>query len=1637
MLAAQLTAQEDEDAGGPLVRLLENTLSNDSRNIQVVGLSGALSSRATIEKLVVSDPDGPWLTLSGAVLDWNRLALIRGRFSVNTLSADRIEIARAPLPDPNAPVELPDPEAQPFALPDLPVAIEISAFDIGEILLGEELLGTAAELAVNGKLNLAGGALDTALSVNRLDRVGDALTLNASYANETRTIGLDVTLTEAEGGLLSNVLNIPDRPSVVFTAKGEGPVEDFLTDIALSTNGVRRVGGEVELLGLATDGGDDGLGFRAELSGDLRPLMQPDFHAFFGADTALDVAGSRGTDGRLTIDTLSLASQAMIIDGDLAIAAGGAPERVRLTGAIQPLPGQSRIVLPVTGGQTTIEAVHLDGSFDAAVGEGWALTLDMRGLNRPDITLDDVTVRGAGQIEMQDGAQMSGTVSAAVQGLAVPDPTLSDAIGTDITLDGAFDLPGDGTLGLNDFVIAAAGLRATATARINGLNSGFELNGQAQLDANDLSRFAALAGRPLSGAISASLEGRGAPLGGQFDLVANGSATDLRVGVSEADALLAGETMITLDAARGANGISLRRFEIDGAQVSALGSGAVRTTGTTLDFDAELVDLGLLVPQYPGAATLTAALAQSPQTKDWKAAIQLDGPEKMFADIDAELGANGDVDANYAAELPALERFVPQLEGPVTLAGQAQRNGGTGAAEATLRVDGPDALLADVAAQLDADGIANAHFSAALSKLEAFVPQLIGPATFEGNLTGDVNAQAFEGVVRVEGPSALAADLNGSFAMVGPTDLRFEAVLGELERFVPQLVGLAKLDGSLERRTAQSDWVAQVEVAAPEDFSASLNGTLAENGDAAVTYRAAVPKLETFVSQLPGAARLNGAVQRDTAQGTWAGTVRMDAPQDIFADIRGIMTDASTAEVTYLAELPQTEAFVPQLVGASRVSGQINRDTGQDWAGHVQVDAPASILADIRGTLTAAGIAESTYFAQVPRVELFVPQLAGEARVWGNGAANLNRASYTGVLRATAPQEISANIEGSYAQNGPASLTYRALVPQLETFVAQLPGLLHLSGDVNRSDDGRQWIGTTTLSAPGDIRADVNGAVEEGGTIRVTYDAEVPRLQAFVPQLPGLATLNGQVNRDASGTDWSGDLKFAGPGDIRALLDGALTDGGGADIKFDATMPRTERLLPGFPGTLTAQGSAQRQTGRWTVDVSSQTPASGTLALTGTYDEATTTADMRASGQVQLAAANSFIQPNSLEGPLQFDLAVQGPPELNSVQGNISMSGVTIAVPQIKNAIEAFGGAVTLNGGQASVALAGDLRTGGGFRIDGPVQLQAPFNGTIDMRFLNMILTDQVVYETIVNGGVRVAGPLTGNATLSGQIDIGETEINVARAGGAPGVAPIPDLIHEGESAAVYQTRAHAGMVAEETENRDGGGPAIALDLVVSMPNKIFVRGRGLDAELGGSIKIEGTTANIRPSGEISLIRGRLDFLTRRLELTKGVVSLLGTLEPFLEFAATTETSEGAATLLIEGPATAPEITVTSDPERPTEEALAMLVFGDQFTNLSPLKVAQLAAGFARLTGSGGSLTDGARSGLGLSNLDLTTDDEGNAAVGAGAYLSDNIYTDVIVNTQGDTELNINLDVTQSFTLKGSVDNEGDTSVGMFFERDY
>src|SRR5690606_17383955 len=157
-----------------------------------------------------------------------------------------------------------------------------------------------------------------------------------------------------------------------------------------------------------------------------------------------------------------------------------------------------------------------------------------------------------------------------------------------------------------------------------------------------------------------------------------------------------------------------------------------------------------------------------------------------------------------------------------------------------------------------------------------------------------------------------------------------------------------------------------------------------------------------------------------------------------------------------------------------------------------------------------------------------------------------------------------------------------------------------------------------------------------------------------------------------------------------------------------------------------------------------------------------------------------------------------------------------------------------------------------------------------------------------------------------------------------------------------------------------------------------------------------GPVTDIQPVGGFKLIRGRLGILGQRITFDEGTVTLVGDLDPYLDFVARSEAADTIVYINVRGRVSDLDISFSSQPELPEDEVLAHLIFHRSLSELSPMQIAQLAAAAAELAGgSNTSLLGSLRDAVGLDDLDVVTDKEGNAAVRAGRYIQENIYLGV------------------------------------------
>ena len=790
LLPLQAISQADDRAY--LTAFLEDSLSGAGRKVVVTGFTGALSSQATVAELTIADDQGIWLTLRDVTLDWSRTDLFSGLVTVNQLTAAEIILDRLPDSDPSAPL----PEAGTFALPDLPVSVQIDKVAAERIVLGAPVLGTLIEGRIEAALSLAGGEGQGSLLIERTDS-GPAgrVDLKASYSNTNQLLTIDLQAREDAEGVAATLLGLPGLPSAALTVQGSGPIADFTADIALTTDDVDRLRGKVQLTGQ-----DDGaLAFLADLKGDLAPLFLPAYEEFFGNAVAMKVAGKRWPDGRLDLSALEIAAKSLQINGALALAADGLPIRFDLAGQISAPDGTS-VLLPLTTEMPVkIDSADIKLGYDAAKGEGWTADVALRGLDRPDFRASSLSLTGSGRIARSDGEQQfDGAFRFAAEGLEPNNAALARALGSVVWGDAELSWrEGEGAVSLTSLNVAGDDYSAVVSGRVSGLKDALLMVGRAEAQIGDLSRLSGLVGRPLKGAAQIKVDGKGSPLTGAFDLDISADGTDMAAGIAALDNLLKGPAQFQASVVRDTTGTVLRSSKITAASLAADAAGRLASSGSDISANLEFKDLRSLGNGYRGALAGAAQFTGTPEdgrislnavgsglgvgqpqadrllagenqvrielaVKDGD--VQINRADLSNPQLDAQAtGAisGGQQTVNLSARLRNLALLVPEFPGALQIEGQAIQD--AGGITLDMSGQGPGQIDAKVKGRI-ATGFDEANLTITGTAQAALANAFLDQRAISGQLGFDLRLNGPLALASVSGPVTLT---NGRLADPG------------------------------------------------------------------------------------------------------------------------------------------------------------------------------------------------------------------------------------------------------------------------------------------------------------------------------------------------------------------------------------------------------------------------------------------------------------------------------------------------------------------------------------------------------------------------------------------------------------------------------------------------------------------------------------------------------------------------------------------------------------------------------------------------------------------------------------------------------------------------------------------------------
>lgn len=603
---------------------------------------------------------------------------------------------------------------------------------------------------------------------------------------------------------------------------------------------------------------------------------------------------------------------------------------------------------------------------------------------------------------------------------------------------------------------------------------------------------------------------------------------------------------------------------------------------------------------------------------------------------------------------------------------------------------------------------------------------------------------------------------------------------------------------------------------------------------------------------------------------------------------------------------------------------------------------------------------------------------------------------------------------GSFAQAEDASrITVAFLDGQAagHRLALRRPLVVSLTAGETALDDLDLVVGGGTIS--GSARTGVSGT--EGRLVLSGLPLSLAR--ALRPDLNLTGDLDGEASVRTEGRDLAGRLTLdlsdvrAGPmAQAPALEARASATLGGGTASVDVRVPGLGGSPLAFQATVPARVDARTLA----VEVSDQAPLSGRLTWAGSV--------ARLWELVPLPEQR-------LTGNANVDLALAGTVAAPRLAGQASLTDGRFENFVTETVIDRLTLQARSTGtGEVALTLRGNDGADGTVAGDGRIALTPGMAPLVEMAvtFTGATLVRRDDVTATLSGAMAFRQDQAG-AALTGQLASDRIEVRLIDR--LPPSVVVLDVTEINLPPGYTPRRAEPETAA--------AGPAVALDVAVSLPRRVFVRGRGLESEWEGDLRVSGTSADPRVVGMVAVRTGTFDFAGRRFALQTGEIGFTGgaSVNPTLNVQATRTTPELTAVIRVTGTALDPDVELTSTPALPQSEILSRVLFDKGTARLGPVEAAQLAMALDTLA-SGESLSEDAlgyvRNLLGLDVLTIETGEERDGpALGVGRYVADGVYVGARQGVADEqTAGTVEIDILPGLALESEVSEGADGATG-------
>lgn len=413
----------------------------------------------------------------------------------------------------------------------------------------------------------------------------------------------------------------------------------------------------------------------------------------------------------------------------------------------------------------------------------------------------------------------------------------------------------------------------------------------------------------------------------------------------------------------------------------------------------------------------------------------------------------------------------------------------------------------------------------------------------------------------------------------------------------------------------------------------------------------------------------------------------------------------------------------------------------------------------------------------------------------------------------------------------------------------------------------------------------------------------------------------------------------------------------------------------------------------------------------------------------------SLLQPllpprlRELRGRASGRLSLRGAAPQPELRGLLELTDAGIDVPLLGRSFAGVSARVVLEPGRVRIA-AGLAEDRGHASLEGRVELEELRPSSLELRLelhdLRVVTTR--LARARASGELVLEGPLEA-LEARGAIALGEVRVRVPD----PADPTLEEIRILSEGGSGFEARPEEPDLFDRT----------ALALRLRVPADSWVRGSGLTLEVAGELELR--KRPLEPAlvvGSLQSLRGSYTIHGKRFVLRRGLVTFDGGLEPDPLLDVEAEHRVGDVTVLafVSGRVSDPLFRLASDPPRPEEDLVALLVFGRAAEELSSAEgtlVGSAAAG-AAATLALGELEEALDADLPVDTVDIRIEED-ETSLSLGSYLTERVFVEYghSVSGQSDEEVSVEVRLTPHWSVRSDLSSSGEAGADVIWSYDY